>query len=201
MTLPLFLFIVVVVVLLIALSRRPHPLNRIRKPRVVRIPNPVLGTLNLIGPSANALLEEDLQQIREYFSEIRQTEDVAPLCDVLLLYCEIDSSGAIKGSPVRLREIIRNASAVIVVVATDNPLENSMAAYEEAPYGDANLMMTTDRKGPLLGAFLARLFEQMQRGVSMPIAWHNISPQIPGLKRDDLPESLCVLDFGQVTFE
>lgn len=189
--------IVFVVILLIWFS----PKSRGRT-RVTVISNPVLGVLNLTGPSADADIKNDLEPLTQYFSEVRQEDHVAPTCDVLLIYCEIDSSGAINGSTQSLREIIRDAGAAVAAVATNNEAENYTAALARTrtAYRAANLVMTIDRQGSLFASFLAQLFAQMERGVSMPIAWNNLAPQYPGADHEDLPATMCALEGGQIAF-
>lgn len=168
--------------------------------RVTIISDPVLGVFNLLGSSAEADVRDDLEQVAQYFNEVRQEDSVAPLCDVLLLYCKINSSGAISESSQSLREIIRDAGAAVVIVATNNEAENYQAGLASAPFGRANLVMTIDRCESLFAGFLGKLFAQMQRGVSMPIAWNNLAPQYPGADHEELPATICALERGQIAF-
>jgi hypothetical protein len=185
--------ILFVVVLLIVVLR--PPLRRSRP--IPTISNPVLGVLNLIGPSAETDVKADLEQLTQYFSEVRQAHDAPPSCDVLLLYCNINSAGVVIGSSQRLGEIIRDAGAVVAVVATNNDAEGYKAVGPQS----ANLVMTFDRRGPLLASFLAQLFAQMKSGVSMGIAWINLAPQYPGAaEHKDLPAVICGFDYGQIAF-
>ena len=176
-------------------------MNRLLQPRVVPISNPVLGTLNLIGISAEEDLKNDLQQLTQYFGEVRQADDVAPMCDVLLLYCHISDSGAVIGSVKTLGEIIRDAGALVAVVASNNDVESYKACAPTVPIAHANLVMTLERDGSLLASFLAKMFAQMKQGISMPIAWNSLAPQYPTAKHKDVPATLCFLDAGQVVFD
>jgi hypothetical protein len=189
-----FLAVIVLVVIILSI------MGRTSRPRITIIQNPVLAALNLIGPSAEPDIEDDLQQLTHYFSEIRQADDVSPSCDVLLLYCEIDSAGAVNGSSQSLRQIIQDAGATVVVVATNNKAENYIAATKKASFGQANLIMTLERDGSVLAGFLAQLFAQMKRGISMPVAWNNLAPQFPGAEHKDVPATICALERGQVVF-
>ena len=186
--------ILFVVVLLIVAAR--SSLKRHRP--IPTISNPVLGVLNLIGPSAETDLKADLEQLTQYFSEVRQADNDPPCCDVLLLYCNINSAGVVIGSTQRLGEIIRDAGAVVAVVATNNDAEDYVAAGPLP--GTANLVMTINRRGSLLASMLAQLFAQMKSGVSMGIAWVNLAPQYPGAEHKDLPGAICALDYGQIAF-
>ena len=172
------------------------PLKR-RRP-IPTISNPVLGVLNLMGPSAETDVKADLEQLTQYFSEVLQADEAPPACDVLLLYCNLNSDGVVIGSSQRLGEIIRDAGAVVAVVATNNDAEDYGAAGPL--YGTANVVMTIDRRGPLLASMLAQLFAQMKSGISMGIAWVNLAPQCPGPEHKDLPGVVCALQYGQITF-
>ena len=185
--------IVFVVVLLIWFGPKTRP-------RVTIISNPVLGVFNLLGSTAEANVKDDLEEVAQYFNEVRHEDNVPPLCDVLLLYCEINSSGAINGSSQSLREVIRDAGAAVVVVATNNEAKNYQACLERAPFGRANLVMTIDRCESLFAGFLGKLFAQMERGVPMPIAWNNLAPQYPGADHNELPATICALERGQIAF-
>lgn len=185
--------ILFVVVLLILAGW--SPLRRLRS--TPTISNPVLGVLNVIGPSAETDVKADLEQLSQYFSEVRQAVESPPSCNVLLLYCNLNSDGGVIGSSQRLGEIIREAGAVVAVVATNNDMEGYKAA---GPFGNCNLIMTIDRRGPLFADMLSQIFAQMKSGVSMGVAWINLAPQDPRADHSHLPGVLCVLDYGQIAF-
>jgi hypothetical protein len=182
----------VVLVAVVAFLSRGHFTSRI----VIR--DPSLGVLNLAG--ASDIAASDVQVIAPYFSEVRRSVDAPPRCDVLLLYCELDSAGAVKGSTRSLREIIRDTGAAVAVVATENPAESYIAGTPDTGFGEANLVMTLGRRGPMLAEFLGRLFAQMKQGVAMPVAWNNLAPQIPGVEHKDVPETIFICERGQVAF-
>ena len=170
--------------------------TRIVRPRPTRsgtvITNPVLGALNLEGLWVEDTIEEDLEILSPYFSEVRRSNDAPPLCDVLLLYGEINSAGALQNSPKPAHEIIRAAGASMVVIALNNPVENYSAIPEDS-FGSVARMMTIDRRGRRFARFLARLFAQMKdKGITMQRAWVNLAPQHPRAVHDDLPAAFCV---------
>ena len=173
-------------------------------PRIV-IKNPTLGVLDLASPSDSASAAGDVKVLAPYFSAVKQSVDVSPRCDVLLLYCEMDSGGALRGSRRRLREIIRDTGATVVVVATEHPVDTYIAGAAQSDFGQANpvmanLVMTLDRKGPVFSEFLGRLFAQMKRGVTMPVAWNKLAPQIPGVEHKDVPQTIFACERGPVAF-
>jgi hypothetical protein len=166
----------------------------------VVIQNPTLGTLNLAGPSGELLLCQDLALIGPLFGTTRRSEVAPPTCDVLLVYCEIAPNGVVNGANRSLRELIRDAGASVVVVAMNHSIDAYIAAAPQLPFGRANLVMTLDRKGAGLPSFLARLFERMNAGTSMPVAWNELAPQGPGVGHEDAPDTVFSCERGQLAF-
>src|SRR5207249_1654505 len=142
----------------------------------------------------------DLRLVGSLFASTRRSEEIPPQCDVLLVYCEIEMSGKVKGSTRSLRELIRDSGAAVVVVAMNHHVDAYIAAAPKVPFGHANLVMTLDRKGTALPTFLARLFQMMNVGISMPVAWNELAPQIPGMDHADAPETIFACERGQITF-
>ena len=167
---------------------------------MVVIQAPSLGVLNLAGPAGDALVAQDLTVISPLFGTTRKSDGAPPTCDVLLLYCEIAPNGVVKGADRGLRELIRDAGASVVVVAMNHPVDAYIAAAPRVPFGRANLVMTLDRKGTALPTFLARLFERMNAGTSMPVAWNELAPQILGVSHGDAPETIFACERGQLAF-
>src|SRR5262245_16622060 len=79
-----------------------------------------LGLFDLSGGAAAALAAADRTTLEPLFRQVRRSEEQVPRCDLLLLYCTIETDGAIRNSRLGLREIIRDAGAAVVVVATPN---------------------------------------------------------------------------------
>ena len=171
-----------------------------RSLRKVVIQNPALGILNLAGPSGETLLAQDLALIGPLFGTTRKSEASPPACDVLLVYCEIAPNGVVKGANRSLRELIRDAGASVVVIAMNHSVDAYIAAAPQLPFGRANLVMTLDRKGAGLPTFLARLFERMNAGASMLVAWNELAPQGPGVGHEDAPETVFACERGQLAF-
>jgi hypothetical protein len=120
---------------------------------------------------------------------------------VLFIYSDIEADGRLVGTTAGLRDLVRDAGARVVVVASENPGGAGMAAARSAKYGRANLVLTLDRKGALFSTFFARLFADMMNGVSMPLAWVKLAPQIPGDAHADCPEAVFLAEAGQVAFK
>jgi hypothetical protein len=82
----------------------------------------------------------------------------------------------------------------------DNPSGASLAAANLPGPKRANLVWTLDRKGGAFPRFFKELFTKMKAGRAMPMAWNAIAPQYGSAKHDDLPETICQLEAGQVRF-
>lgn len=75
-----------------------------------------------------------------------------------------------------------------------------MAAAKKKRYGRANLVFIFDREGNAFGIFFHRLFTKMKEGTSMPVAWVQLAPQIPGMEHEEVPSSYCIFEVGQLAF-
>jgi hypothetical protein len=190
-----FLFAVGAFIVLIFLA------TILRRRRATVIQSPTLGILDLSAGSSVAMINADRAAIGQFFSSVLESSGTPPTCNVLFVYCDIEPDGSIRHCNSGLREIIRDSGAVVVVVASENPGSGYVAAAKRKPgYGHANLVMTTDRRGAVFPVFFQRLFTHMKRGVSMPVAWVKLCPQIPGLQQTDCPAYVFVCEAGQVVF-
>jgi hypothetical protein len=124
----------------------------------------------------------------------------APFCDVLFIYCDISSDGRIGNFPGTLRDLIQTLRAPVVVVASENPGNAYISTTKGQKHGRANLVMTLSRKGSSFPPFFARLFADMKRGVSMPVAWVKLSPQGPVKDHENLPSTIFACEAGQMVF-
>jgi hypothetical protein len=168
--------------------------------RVAFIENPVLGFLDLSGGQATAELNSDREILSGLFPRILEGTSSPPKCHVLFIYCQIETDGSIRGSSLGLRELIRESGAPIVVVASESTPEQCIAASKRKGYGAANLVLTVHRKGDVFGRFFQKLFRAMKDGTSMPIAWVNLAPTIPGKDDPERPGTLFCIEAGQIAF-
>ena len=175
--------------------------RRITHSHPLVIQDPKIGFLNLIGASARSLLDEDLTALKPLFSVCLESDRDIPLCDVLMIYAAIASDGSIHNSPHNLREIIHKSHASIVIVATENSAESYISASKRSGAGKANLVMTLKRNGNILPNFFKDLFGMMQRGVTMPMAWVKLAPQIPGTDHENVPGTICAMEVTHVLFK
>jgi len=164
------------------------------------IESPRIGFLNLLGQSAELLIEEDRRVLAPLFASIEQSTTNPPQCDVLMLYGRLLADGRVEGIASGLREIIRDSNAPIVIVASENEGENYIAADRERGDEKANLIMTLERKGSAFTDFFAELFRRMFAGESMLIAWVELAPQNPQLVHDNCPSTIFAAEVSHIIF-
>jgi hypothetical protein len=61
-------------------------------------------------------------------------------------------------------------------------------------------VLTLRRKGTSFVSFFQRLFADMAKGVSMPVAWVRLAPQVPGHEHPDCPDTIFACEAGQIAF-
>jgi hypothetical protein len=170
------------------------------KTAVVTLRGPRLGILNLAGAQADGLIASDRDALRDVFQECEEYVDGLPRCDVLFVYANFSKEGYIQGYPRKLREIIRDAGAQIVVVASENSPDSS-SAWASTPYGRANLVITFDRHGTSFPRFFRDLFLKMKTGSTMPLAWVQLAPQSPRNGSFELPSMIFLCEAGRIRFK
>lgn len=161
------------------------------------VANPRIGILDLGGEDTKILVRSDVAFLRTLFADVKAVELSAPQCDVLFLYAHLSPDGVVVGSPVGLRELIRDSGSRVVVVASPNSSRSYINAGKQKGYGRANLVMTLNRHGDSFGRFFSALFSRMRRGISMPMAWIELSPQASG---EAQPETIFACEIGPLAF-
>jgi hypothetical protein len=169
-----------------------------RRPLLIR--SPQLGILNLKGESAEQLIAEDVDALMPVLGSPIRGSTSAPFCNVLFIYCDIGSDGRIGNFPGTLRDLIQTLGAPLVVVASENTGDAYISTTKGQKHGRANLVMTLSRRGVVFPAFFARLFTDMKRGVSMPVAWVKLAPQGPVKEHENLPSTIFACEAGQMVF-
>jgi hypothetical protein len=165
------------------------------------VESPRIAFLNLAGAAGEVLLNEDKRALAPLFNSVDTSVSEPPHSDVLLIYCDLQDDGAIAGHAAGLRDIIDAAKAPVVIVASENSATGYIAAGKRNEHAPANLVMTLDRKGPAFTAFFADLFRRMFAGQSMPMAWVELAPQIPGVTHDNCPETIFAAEVSHVVFK
>ena len=171
----------------------------IRNPLIIH--DPKIGFLNLLGSQARLLVGEDSQALKPLFSDYLESDTTIPICDVLMMYARIDSSGAIQNATNCLREIIYESHAPVVIIATENSAPSYVAASKSGGRGRANLVMTLQRKAGSFPIFFKELFTMMYQGTTMPMAWVKLVPQIPGAKHENVPGTVCAMEISHILFK
>jgi len=169
-------------------------------PKAIVIESPVLGVLDLTSGNSKTEIDTDSASFFQLFETIVQSSAKTPLCDLLMLYANFSDSGSIEGTELSMREIIRDSSAAVVVIGTENDANSYIAAASNQECGLANLVLTIDRKGKTFGSFYTKLFAAMLAGETMPVAWNDLAPQIPGHVHEDVPDTIFSCERGQIAF-
>lgn len=149
--------------------------------RTLVIESPRIGFFNLLGSFAHDILQEDRAALVPMFASFEQRTDNPPECDVLMLYARLQSDGSIAGYSPGLGGIIRNSKAAIVIAASVNEIAGEVVRDKIRKLKGAIVEFTVERTGPAFTTFHKQLFEKMFAGISMPVAWNEILPQIPEL--------------------
>jgi hypothetical protein len=166
-----------------------------------RIPADTLGIHDLSGGAANALMAEDRAALARLFRRVSESSDAPPRSTLLLVYCTIGADGAIVNSPRTLREIIRDAGAPVVIVATPNPRRSyGLAVKRQKQLARANLVLTLDRRGDAFDVFVNGLVTEMKKGTSMPRAWAKLVPREPKGEAAERPDTLMACELGKLAF-
>jgi len=181
--------------------RRTSLVRRITVRNPLVIESPRIGFFNLLGSSAEGLLEEDRLALASLFASSYKQTDHPPVCDVLMIYARVQGDGSIVGYPDGLRAIIRDANAAIAIVASENEGQSYIAAARKTGYGQANIVLTVNRRGGAFANFYKQLFGQMFEGTSMPLAWVKLAPQAPGLAHEGCPGALFIAEISYIIFK
>ena len=123
--------------------------------------------------------------------------------DIVHLICDVTANGTItdtSGEEVTGTELIQRCcdeNVKLLWSASDNPPERYIKGFR-ARGKRLNLVMTLKRKGPNFPGFLQKLLSRMAYGDTMPVAWNDVCPQIPGSDHPDAPESIFFAGRGGV---
>jgi hypothetical protein len=168
--------------------------------RTPTIKSPIAGFLDLTNGDATTEISADRLALSPLFNSSLDSSSEPPHCNVLFVYCHLEPDGGVRGSGQSLRELIRESGAAVVVVATENSPQSYIAAAKAHSFGRANLVMTIERRGVIFPTFFRQLFAEMKRGVSMPVAWNKLAPQIPGVDHSHCPGTIFACEVGQLAF-
>ena len=165
---------------------------------------PTIAFLNLAGPTCSAIVAKDSMEVGTlFYGKVLVTAVPIPTCDVLFLYCAVDSSGAVIGQRLSLRDLIGKSRARVAVIASEVPVEilqnplfqNSLKPGNNPP---VNLVITGSRNGEAFGRFFKSLFQRMWVGVPLSKAWVELAPT-PQTR--DIPGAICLIQAPQLAFQ
>ncbi len=150
------------------------------------------------------LLKTDSEVYRQYYRAT--TSAVLPNIQALLgrleqkfdivhLIADVTEAGKIRdasGQEITGTELIQRCcdqNVKLLWIGSDNSSERYIKGFG-ARGKRLNLVMTLKRKGPNFADSLQKLLSQMAYGETMPAAWNDLWPQIPGSSHPDAPESI-----------
>lgn len=163
--------------------------------------NPRIAFVNFGGEIYEHLVTEDRATLAKHFQESTVARSEVPAADVIFLYADVSSDGAIQGPEPLLRRVGELAGARLVVLATSTKADAAMAALHRGGAQFASLVVTLERSGAEFSTFFDKLFARMASGMQMAIAWNDISPQVPGQHRPNSAQLIYLTDGAAVSFE
>lgn len=148
-----------------------------RRNRGLVLTDPTLGFLNLLGQEGDELLVLDRPALSSLFSSVAERTDLPPpVCDVLVVYCDLARDGKIFATEIGLRQLLRRSRARILLLASENKSGYCLTAAQEAGQTGANLILTMARNGTEFPELFSRLFADMKSGTPMPAAYAKLAP-------------------------
>lgn len=159
-----------------------------------------IGFLNLMGEKGSKLINQDRESFGKIFVTILNSDSTPPVCKVLMVYCNINTDSTIYNTSLSLSDIIKQSESLVVIVASENSAENYIKISRNFIKG-VNLVLTIDRRGDCFPIFFKNLFELMNKGMTMPLAWSELAPQYPRADHLDCPETVMFCGAGQVSFK
>jgi hypothetical protein len=175
----------------------------------------ILGSKILVcglGPQFQQLVSADAEIYARYyrsletttFSEIQGLIDaIARPRDIVHLLCDVLPSGEITDhtgerlTGTRLLKHCCDSNVKLLWIASDNEPQSYITGFK-ARAEPLNIVMTLQRNGPKFSSFLDQILFRMFYGDSLPVAWVDIAPQIPGSSNPDLPSAIFYAGRGGV---
>jgi hypothetical protein len=122
--------------------------------------------------------------------------------DIVHVLTSVTVDGRIGDSEIGGTELIQKAAldkTKLLWIASSNDPQGYIKGFK--PDGNKlNVVMTVDRRGDCLSNFIGKLLHEMRSGLSMPVAWNKIAPQVPGQEHPDAPATIFYSGLGQVRF-
>jgi hypothetical protein len=175
----------------------------------------VVGTRILIcatNPKFDELTRYDAEVYQHYYSAstfivFSQARDLISALgqgyDVVHLLCDVNSTGNIEGSDLTGAELMErccDSGVKLLWIASDNDVEGYISGFKTRGK-HLNLVMTLKRNDPHFSDFLGELLSRMSEGDTMPVAWSDVCPQVPGSSHAEVPESIFFAGRGGVRLQ
>jgi hypothetical protein len=173
-----------------------HPKSTARNP--YQLQNAVAGFVCL-EPQFESLMEADRLTLGPLFPSVRSSSQEILACHVLFLYCKIDKDGSLAGSKMRVRDFVKASGARVAIIASENDGQHYIRALQPKNDWPANIVLVIDRRGPAFTIFFKRLFDAMNAGTSMLMAWVELAPQNPADPRHrECPVTVLAAEAGHI---
>lgn len=135
------------------------------------------------------------------FSSVQElTEALGRQYDIVHLFCDVPATGIIAdnaGNTIAGTELIQrccDANVKLLWIASNNQPEGYIKNFG-ARGKRINLVMTIVRNDPKFSDFIEKLLFRMFYGDTMPIAWADLMPQVPGAVNTESPG--CIFFAGR----
>jgi hypothetical protein len=120
--------------------------------------------------------------------------------DVVHLFCDVPPNGVFtdqEGNRITGTELLEKScesNVKLLWIASNNQPDRYINGFN-ARGKRINLVMTIDRSESNFSNFLDKLLFRMFYGDTMPVAWNDLSPQVPGHLHSDSPS--CIFFAGR----
>ncbi len=177
--------------------------SNIHNPKILLLQ---IGTLN------QSQLDADLTIYCDYYTNVT-TKTVNNLkefidfisnasFDLFHLFVNIDKDGNIidgsdKITVGKIISVIQARNAKYIFFANDSPSDSYTNGSKGLKH-TTNIVMTLERKGNNFSEFFKKVFSKVSKGQTLPVAWNEIAPQIPGVEHDNTPSCMAVMGAGSV---
>jgi hypothetical protein len=141
-----------------------------------RLQNAVAGFVCL-EPQLESLMEVDKSKLGPLFPSVCSSSQEIIACHILFLYCKIDKDGSLNGCKMRVRDFVKASGARVAIIASENDGQHYIRALQPKNDWPANIVLVIDRRGPAFTTFFRKLFDAMNAGTSMLMAWVTLAPQ------------------------
>jgi hypothetical protein len=123
--------------------------------------------------------------------------------DIVHLFCDVGPAGHLPGSSIQGTDLIESCCSCnvkLLWLASSNSGDKYIEGFR-ARGKQINLVMTIDRKDEKFSHLLEKLISKISKGLTIPVAWNQLCPQIPGTNHPDAPDSIFFAGRGGVRFQ